>query len=104
MRVCGTRADIQLGIQFSGDPDRKQAALGPVRLRPEGFSATIFVVTPKPAERPSDSVRAEQAARIAAMFERWAAEDVSEEPDWDVEQIERIRFSAPPDAIEHPAP
>jgi hypothetical protein len=38
------------------------------------------------------------------MFERWAAEDVSDEPDWDVEQIERIRFSSPPDAIEHPAP
>jgi hypothetical protein len=38
------------------------------------------------------------------MFERWAAEDVSDEPDWDVEQIERIRFSAAPDSIEHPAP
>jgi hypothetical protein len=53
-------------------------------------------VTAKPAELPSEVIRAEQAARVAAMFERWAAEDVSDEPDWDVDQVEPIAFSPPP--------
>jgi hypothetical protein len=49
-------------------------------------------VTAKPAELPSEVVHAEQAARVAAMFERWAAEDVSNEPEWDVDQLEQIAF------------
>jgi hypothetical protein len=57
-------------------------------------------VTAKPAELPSEVIRAEQAARVGAMFERWAAEDVSDEPEWDVDQVERIRFSSPPGAAE----
>jgi hypothetical protein len=36
---------------------------------------------------PSEVVRAEQAARVAAMFERWAAEDVADEPAWDIDQL-----------------
>jgi hypothetical protein len=27
------------------------------------------------------------------MLKRWAVEDVSQEPDWDVEALERARFS-----------
>ena len=27
------------------------------------------------------------------MLERWAAENVSQEPDWDVEALERVQFS-----------
>ena len=57
-------------------------------------------VTAKPAELPSEVVRAEQAARVAAMFERWAAEDVADEPEWDVDQLEQIAFSPPPAAAE----
>jgi hypothetical protein len=38
------------------------------------------------------------------MFGRWAAEDVSDEPDWDVDEIERIRFSSPPAANEQSDP
>ena len=30
------------------------------------------------------------AARIAAMLDRWAAEDVSNEPEWDIEAIPRM--------------
>jgi hypothetical protein len=30
------------------------------------------------------------AARIAAMLDRWEAEDVSDEPDWDIEDIESL--------------
>ena len=64
----------------------------------------MSVVTAKSAELPTGSIRAEQTARIAAMFERWTAEDVSDDPDWDVDQIERIRFSSPTKAIEQSAP
>jgi hypothetical protein len=57
-------------------------------------------VTAKPADLPSEVIRAEQAARVAAMFERWAAEDVSDEPEWDVDQVEQIAFSSPAGAAE----
>jgi hypothetical protein len=32
----------------------------------------------------------ERAARIAAMLDRWNAEDVSKEPDWSVADLEPI--------------
>jgi hypothetical protein len=35
-------------------------------------------------------VTAERAARIAAMLDRWESEDVSGEPEWDVEDLEPI--------------
>jgi hypothetical protein len=31
---------------------------------------------------------AERARRIAAMLERWSGEDISSEPEWNVEDIE----------------
>ncbi|MBI4704878.1 MAG: hypothetical protein HY744_27555 [Deltaproteobacteria bacterium] len=34
----------------------------------------------------------DRAARVRAMLARWAAEDARDEPDWDIEQIERLRF------------
>jgi hypothetical protein len=42
--------------------------------------------------------RAERAARIAAMLDRWAAEDVSDEPEWDVGDIQpaALRTSSGP--------
>ncbi len=36
--------------------------------------------------------RAQRAERVRAMLERWAAEDVSDEPEWDVDDIEPMRF------------
>jgi hypothetical protein len=30
------------------------------------------------------------ATRVAAMLDRWEAEDVSDEPDWDIRDIEPI--------------
>ncbi len=35
------------------------------------------------------------ALRVAAMLERWSAEDVSDEPEWDVSDIERVAASWP---------
>jgi hypothetical protein len=33
---------------------------------------------------------AERAARIATMLDRWESEDVSGEPDWNVEDLEPV--------------
>ena len=33
------------------------------------------------------------APAIRAMLERWATEDVTGEPEWDVTQIERVSFA-----------
>ena len=35
---------------------------------------------------------AERAARIVAMLDRWDSEDVSEEPEWSVEDLECERL------------
>lgn len=42
---------------------------------------------------PPDPALAAQAARIEELMHRWDAEGVSDEPDWDVKDIERICFS-----------
>ncbi len=39
--------------------------------------------------------RARRAERLTQMFARWEAEDMSDEPDWDVEDIEPMRFRTP---------
>ena len=72
-----------------------------VEVRPCGWYH-FGAVTAKPVELPSEVIRAEQAARVAAMFERWAGEDVSDEPDWDVDQVEQITFPSPPAGAEPP--
>jgi len=40
-----------------------------------------------------DVIRQERAARIEAMFRRWANEDVRDEPDWDPTDV--VRFQLP---------
>ena len=42
----------------------------------------------KEAEGALREEKAERAARIAAMLDRWAAEDISDEPEWDVGEIQ----------------
>ena len=74
-------------------------ALHEVEVCPCGWYP-VQAVTAKPAELPSEVIRAEQAARVGAMFERWAAEDVSDEPEWDVDQVERIRTRATISSVE----
>ena len=48
----------------------------------------------KHSESRSPKEIAERAARIAAMLDRWEAEDVSGEPDWNVEDLEPLRVDA----------
>ena len=40
----------------------------------------------------ADEARAREAQLVNDLLARWAAEDVSDEPDWDVDQIESIAF------------
>lgn len=42
--------------------------------------------------RRADEERAERARRVASMLERWAAEDVSDEPAWRVADVPRLSF------------
>jgi hypothetical protein len=57
---------------------------------------TWFMVSPSRQSFDAEAVRRkerlERAARVAAMFERWATEDTSDEPEWDVDQVPRIEF------------
>jgi hypothetical protein len=47
--------------------------------------------------------RARRAERLAKMFARWEAEDVSDEPEWDVEQIAPLRFREAVVELEDPS-
>lgn len=59
------------------------------------------MVSPRQTNNTDEALRqerAERAARVAAMLDRWAAEDVTEEPEWDVGDIQPavLRSSAGP--------
>jgi len=38
---------------------------------------------------------ADRAQRVATMLDRWEAEPVDHEPEWDVEELERIALRKP---------
>ena len=57
-------------------------------------------MTAKPSELPVEALRAARAERVQAMLERWAAEALSDEPDWDTGQIEGIDLSRPSESEE----
>lgn len=44
------------------------------------------------APRPPLDEPAARAERIAAMLDRWRSEDISDEPDWDPEDVARVRL------------
>ena len=41
------------------------------------------------------ATRATRAARIEAMLDRWAEEDCSDEPEWEVAEIPSFRLGVP---------
>jgi hypothetical protein len=51
------------------------------------------LMRPLSESTPPNSEHAEKAARIAAMLERWSREDISDEPDWEVDDPSRLSFS-----------
>jgi hypothetical protein len=52
----------------------------------------------RPAPKPPVDEAAERSARVRAMLARWQAEDTSAEPDWDIEDVERMRLEPKPRA------
>lgn len=52
--------------------------------------ASLRPSTPAGTAPSSAKEMAERAARIAAMLDRWAAEDLSAEPDWSIDDLEPI--------------
>jgi hypothetical protein len=51
---------------------------------------------PKDVRRARVLPQVDRAQRIAAMLSRWEAEDVSEEPDWEVAGIEPLTLRSRP--------
>jgi hypothetical protein len=51
---------------------------------------------------PGDARRArvlpqiDRAQRVAAMLDRWEREEIVDEPDWDVDDVERLALRAQP--------
>jgi hypothetical protein len=50
--------------------------------------------TPEEARRARVLTQVDPAKRVAAMLARWASEDVSDEPDWDVDDAKRVALRA----------
>ncbi|MGD8859482.1 MAG: hypothetical protein PVI30_05680 [Myxococcales bacterium] len=50
----------------------------------------------RPAGRPPVDDGTERAARVKAMLARWRTEDVSDEPEWDVEDISALQLEQKP--------
>ena len=67
------------------------AARASVRYNP-------IVAQPKPLPDLPESVRdlADQRARVRAMLDRWAGHEVSDEPEWNVADLHRMRLREPP--------
>jgi hypothetical protein len=66
------------------------------------ISFTMSARPSTPAATPLEEARrarvlthVDQAKRVAAMLDRWSAEDVSDEPDWDVADIAPIALRIP---------
>jgi hypothetical protein len=71
-------------VRFTDNAVRNRLRL----VRPVVFRYAVHVVlTPRQSELALQRERAERAMRIAAMLDRWAVEDVSDEPDWDLDAI-----------------
>ena len=83
----------------TGCSQAKRVGAAMARLASNSFGwYPPFVMQPNPESAPPEAERTEQATRLVAMLKRWATEDVSQEPDWDVEAVERVRFSGQPKA------
>ena len=70
-------------------------AFDAARLPAQFRSVTASRSTPA-AKTPEETRRArvlpqvDRSKRVVSMLARWAAEDVSDEPDWDIDDVARI--------------
>jgi hypothetical protein len=55
-----------------------------------GYTSRMAATRSASVDRASPEETAERAARIAAMLDRWNAEDVSKEPDWSIADLQPI--------------
>jgi hypothetical protein len=55
-----------------------------------GYTLRMDATRSASVDRASPEETAERAARIAAMLDRWNAEDVSKEPDWSIADLQPI--------------
>jgi hypothetical protein len=59
-----------------------------------------FVVSPPRSKKHDEAASAkdvaERAARVAAMLDRWEAEDISGEPDWNVDELQPMTLRPTP--------
>lgn len=72
-----------------------------------GYTVTVMVSPPRSGQHAEGRLSkelAERAARIAAMLDRWEAEDVSSEPEWDVDDLEPMTFRRVPTDDHKPTP
>lgn len=68
--------------------------------------ATVAYVAPRSSSPgsapPGDAQRThvlpqiDRAQRIAAMLDRWEREEIVDEPDWDVDNADRLTLRTPP--------
>ena len=76
--MCGSEARVVVhGASLTGETGSTKPI---VRYNSQMVSSLRQA---KDVEKALREEQAERAARIAAMLDRWAAEDVSDEPEWD---------------------
>ena len=81
-------AYFEMGFDQGAEAER---LLGVLRgMKREGVVATAAATATATAEE--DDGAALRGAGVRAMLARWEAEDVADEPAWDVDDIERVRF------------
>lgn len=56
------------------------------------YRRVVAAPTNQAASLEAQNELAGRAERVRAMLLRWAGEDVSDEPEWEVEAIEPVRF------------
>lgn len=96
MSVCGTIASREMHMDECAPSAQRfglrhsiSFSLGP------GLRAWYPLGVALPAKTPRsepDAIREERAARLEAMFRRWASEDVHDEPDWDPSDVARFEL------------
>ena len=59
------------------------------------MTARRTTLTPEENARARVLPQVDRAKRIAAMLERWIAEDAADEPEWDVGDLARVALRSP---------
>jgi hypothetical protein len=84
-------------------PHPRHCVCGALTNAKEGAARYLSRVTPR-RSNPAESALsarvqplANRAQRVASMLDRWEAEPLDDEPEWDVEELERLALRKPSD-------